>query len=87
MFDNAIQMKLVANKQNWDARASIHVHSEFYGIGNRDPTGWFAPFEWRDLGRLEGRKVVHLQCHLSTETMAFALKGAQPRITGWGHLN
>jgi SAM-dependent methyltransferase len=41
---------------------------------------WFAPFEWRDLGELQGREVVHLQCHLGTETMAFALKGA--RTTG-----
>lgn len=37
---------------------------------------WFASFEWRDLGRLDGREVLHLQCHLGVETMAFALKGA-----------
>jgi SAM-dependent methyltransferase len=76
MLDKDTQLKLLANKRNWDARAPIHVHSQFYGIGNRDPTSWFAPFEWRDLGQLEGRKLVHLQCHLGTETMAFALKGA-----------
>jgi SAM-dependent methyltransferase len=78
--DTDTQLKLVANRRNWDARAPIHVRSTFYGIGNRDPMSWFAPFEWRDLGRLEGRKVLHLQCHLGTETMAFALKGA--RTTG-----
>jgi SAM-dependent methyltransferase len=53
------------------------VRSEFYGIDKRDPMSWFAPFEWQDLGEVEGREVVHLQCHLGTETMAFARKGAQ----------
>lgn len=76
IFDNDTRMKLVANSRNWDARAPIHACSDFYGIGIRDPMSWFAPFEWGDLGPLMGRKVLHLQCHLGTETMAFALKGA-----------
>jgi hypothetical protein len=76
VFDDDTQAKMVANKRNWDARAPIHVRSKFYGIGDRDPMSWFAPFEWRDLGRLDGREIVHLQCHLGVETMAFALKGA-----------
>jgi SAM-dependent methyltransferase len=76
VFDDDTRAKIIANKRNWDARAPIHVRSEFYGIGDRHPTSWFAPFEWRDLGQLHGRKVVHLQCHLGVETMAFALKGA-----------
>ncbi|CDO89484.1 methyltransferase type 12 [Mycobacterium triplex] len=69
-----------ANIRNWDARTPIHVNSDFYGIGDRDPTTWFAPFEWRDLGGLEGKELAHLQCHLGTETLAFARKGA--RATG-----
>jgi SAM-dependent methyltransferase len=80
MFDEDIRAKVAANKRNWDARVPIHVNSAFYEIVERDPMSWFAPFEWRDLGQLEGREVVHLQCHLGAETMAFALKGA--RTTG-----
>jgi SAM-dependent methyltransferase len=76
MLDPDTRIKLAANQRNWDARAPIHARSKFYGIGSRDPMSWFAPFEWRDLGPLEGRKVLHLQCHLGTETMAIALKGA-----------
>lgn len=76
VLDAGTRTKLAANQRNWDARAPIHARSKFYGIGNRDPLSWFAPFEWRDLGPLEGREVVHLQCHLGTETMAIALKGA-----------
>ncbi len=79
-FDEETRRKIAANKRNWDARAPIHVASNFYGIGERDPLNWFAAFEWRDLGDLAGRDVLHLQCHLGVETMALALKGA--RTTG-----
>ncbi|BDH13774.1 class I SAM-dependent methyltransferase [Streptomyces hygroscopicus] len=66
-----------ANQANWDARTPVHVASEFYGLdGSRTAEHWFAPFEWTDLGDLAGRDVLHLQCHLGTETAAFAERGA-----------
>ncbi|MFJ6748875.1 class I SAM-dependent methyltransferase [Streptomyces sp. NPDC091266] len=66
-----------ANQANWDARTPVHVASEFYGLdGSRTTEDWFAPFEWEDLGDLTGRDVLHLQCHLGTETAAFADRGA-----------
>ncbi|MFD7664520.1 class I SAM-dependent methyltransferase [Streptomyces sp. NPDC059788] len=68
---------LRANQENWDARTPVHVASDFYGLdGSRTAADWFAPFEWDDLGPLEGRDVLHLQCHLGTETQAFADRGA-----------
>jgi len=76
VFGEVHRAELSANRRNWDARTPIHVSSAFYGIAERHPTSWFAPFEWRDLGQLRGREIVHLQCHLGAETMAFALKGA-----------
>ncbi len=66
-----------ANQANWDARTPVHVASAFYGLdGTRTADDWFAPFEWDDLGPLAGRDVLHLQCHLGTETQAFAERGA-----------
>ncbi|MEV7467074.1 class I SAM-dependent methyltransferase [Streptomyces kronopolitis] len=68
---------LLANQANWDARTPVHVASDFYGLdGSRTAEDWFAPFEWTDLGDLAGREVLHLQCHLGTETAAFAERGA-----------
>ncbi|MEU1628075.1 class I SAM-dependent methyltransferase [Streptomyces sp. NPDC020096] len=68
---------LRANARNWDARTPVHVGSDFYGVdGSRSASDWFAPFEWEDLGELHGRDVVHLQCHLGTESQAFADQGA-----------
>lgn len=70
-----------ANQANWDARTPVHLASRFYGLdGDPDPARWFASFEWDDLGDLAGRDVLHLQCHLGTETLAFAQRGA--RATG-----
>ncbi|MFE4664485.1 class I SAM-dependent methyltransferase [Streptomyces sp. NPDC056716] len=70
------------NRANWDARTPVHLTSRFYGVDEGgDPARWFAPFEWEDLGDPAGRDVLHLQCHLGTETIAFARRGAAS-VTG-----
>jgi SAM-dependent methyltransferase len=76
-IDGATRQMMDAIQANWDARTPIHTASEFYGVGRRDPAFWFADFEWTDLGELSGRDVLHLQCHLGTETAAFAQRGAR----------
>ncbi|MEV0802128.1 class I SAM-dependent methyltransferase [Kribbella sp. NPDC050281] len=68
---------VAANEADWDARAPLHAASRFY---SQPAEFWFADYEWEDLGPLEGRDVLHLQCHLGTETIAFARRGA--RTTG-----
>ncbi|MFF2852179.1 class I SAM-dependent methyltransferase [Streptomyces sp. NPDC058001] len=76
-----VQGMMLANEANWDARTPVHLASRFYGLdASPDPARWFAPFEWEDLGDLAGQDVLHLQCHLGTETLAFARRGA--RATG-----
>jgi SAM-dependent methyltransferase len=79
--DVATEQMMRANQANWDARTPIHEASAFYGLdGTRTSFDWFAPFEWDDLGEVRDRDVLHLQCHLGTETIAFAQRGA--RTTG-----
>ncbi|WP_216896900.1 class I SAM-dependent methyltransferase [Nocardia alni] len=73
-FDQATAAMMLANRRNWDARTPIHAASAFYGV---PAECWFASFEWDDLGPLGGRDLVHLQCHLGTETVAFAERGAR----------
>ncbi|WP_207930960.1 class I SAM-dependent methyltransferase [Streptomyces sp. 8K308] len=41
----------------------------------------FHPREWEDFGPLDGRSVLHLQCHNGVETIAFAQRGTA-RVTG-----
>jgi hypothetical protein len=71
--DNMTEKQMQSNQVNWDARTPVHVASRFYGLdGSRTPDSWFGPFEWDDLGDLNDRDLVHLQCHLGTETVASA---------------
>ncbi|WP_434587495.1 class I SAM-dependent methyltransferase [Streptomyces sp. A5-4] len=78
-FDPTVRAMMRTNEENWDARTPVHLASRFYGVDDRnaDPARWFADYEWADLGALSGRDVLHLQCHLGTETMAFAARGAR----------
>lgn len=73
-FDRPTKDRVLANQANWDARAPLHAASGFY---RRPAEGWFAGYEWEDLGDLAGSDVLHLQCHLGTETLAFARAGAR----------
>lgn len=78
-FDAETERMMSANRVNWDARTPIHVASAFYGLdGSRSPQSWFADYEWADLGELAGVDLLHLQCHLGAETIAFAERGAKP---------
>jgi SAM-dependent methyltransferase len=78
-FDQATSEKIRANRANWDSRTPVHLASRFYGVDDpaRRAEDWFGPFEWDDLGPLANRDLIHLQCHLGTETVAFARKGAR----------
>lgn len=69
---------MAAIEANWDERTPIHLASRFYR--ERSAEDWFADYEWADLGDIAGRDVLHLQCHLGTETAAFARKGARSTV-------
>jgi 2-polyprenyl-3-methyl-5-hydroxy-6-metoxy-1,4-benzoquinol methylase len=73
-LDADVLEQVAANEADWDARAPLHAASKFY---ERPAEFWFADYEWADLGELGGRDLVHLQCHLGTETIALARKGAK----------
>ncbi|WP_250442602.1 class I SAM-dependent methyltransferase [Actinotalea sp. C106] len=73
---------LELNRTNWDARASVHAQG--YGIDRllADPDALSAvvAFDRPRLGDVAGLDVVHLQCHLGTDTLSLARLGAQ--VTG-----
>ena len=69
------------NKRMWDERVPIHVAGDFY-----DVPGWLAgrcslrSFEADELGSVQGKQLVHLQCHFGMDTLSWARRGA--RVTG-----
>jgi 2-polyprenyl-3-methyl-5-hydroxy-6-metoxy-1,4-benzoquinol methylase len=73
---------LELNRTNWDSRASVHAQG--YGIDRllADPTALsdVVSFDRLRLGDVAGLDVVHLQCHIGTDTLSLSRLGA--RVTG-----
>lgn len=76
-----MEPRLEANLANWNSRVSVHAESRFY-----DVEGWLrnAPGpqqrEIEALGNVEGKTLVHLQCHFGMDTLRWAWAGAT--VTG-----
>ena len=71
---------LAANRRNWDERSHIHVTSRGYEVARfRDDPEHLSDvvaFDREYLGDIERRRVVHLQCHIGTDTISLARLGA-----------
>ena len=69
---------LATNRERWDERVPVHAASAFYDldavVAGRDD---LRPWEDEELGSLDGLDVVHLQCHIGTDTVAIARRGAR----------
>lgn len=77
---------IAANKANWDDRADVHVRSDMYSVERflADPTV-ISTVVQNDLSVLtphlpvsgiQGRSLLHLQCHIGTDTLSWARLGA-----------
>jgi SAM-dependent methyltransferase len=72
---------MAANRALWDEWTPIHERSEFY-----DVEGWKAgrhplrDFVVDEVGDVDGKDLLHLQCHFGLDTLAWARRGA--RVTG-----
>ena len=72
------------NLESWDAMAHMHAQgsgAEFYRIEQ-----WLAgesklaPWEIEEMGSVEDKSLLHIQCHIGTDTLSWAREGAQ--VTG-----
>jgi len=73
---------ILANRAWWDERAASHASSSFYDLRSfRRGRDDLRPFERDELGvDPRGVELVHLQCHLGTDTLSWARRGAS--VTG-----
>lgn len=73
-----------ANLDNWDSRVDIHYGSDVYGVQRfiDDPThlSGVVAFDRTKLPDLTGKRLIHLQCHIGTDTVSLARLGAE--VTG-----
>lgn len=70
-----------SNRAHWDEATALHASSPFYDLaGFRAGRDDLRPFEDGELGPVDGLDLVHLQCHLGTDTLSLARRGA--RVVG-----
>jgi SAM-dependent methyltransferase len=71
------------NRRLWDRWTEINSASEFYDVAAfRDGTRpiRLADYEREEIGPVEGKSLLHLQCHFGLDTLSWARLGAQ--VTG-----
>lgn len=72
---------LKKNKESWNQRTLVHVDSEFY-----DNTSFLLgrsslnSIELELLGDVQGKKILHLQCHFGQDSISLSRMGA--KVTG-----
>ena len=69
---------LEINRQSWNKRTDAHLTSEFYDMnGFLSGKTSLNEIELKLLGNLEGKSVLHLQCHFGQDTMSLSRMGAE----------
>lgn len=72
---------MAANLARWDEAAPLHAASPLYDLdGFRTGRQDIRPFELDEVGDVTGRDLVHLQCHIGTDTLSWVRHGA--RVVG-----
>jgi SAM-dependent methyltransferase len=68
------------NLANWESRVPVHTGPNGYDLASFDDPEYLSPvvrYDLPRLGRLDGLDVVHLQCHIGTDTVSLARLGAR----------
>lgn len=69
---------LKINKQLWNNKTKIHVESDFYNNDNFiKGNSSLNPIELELLGNVEGKSILHLQCHFGQDTISLSRMGAK----------
>lgn len=68
---------LQANQKRWEKLVSEHEKSEFYDLdGFKAGKDRLRSIELDELGDVNGKSLLHLQCHFGMDTLAWARRGA-----------
>ncbi len=65
-----------ANLKWWDERGPLHVQSDFYGVSKLvEGASSLDSFEIDEFSLETAKTLVHLQCHIGTDTISWARRG------------
>lgn len=66
------------NRDTWNQKVAIHANSEFYNMdGFLEGESSLNSYELEALGDVNGKSLLHLQCHFGQDTLSFARMGAK----------
>lgn len=69
--------KIESNHHGWNLRARAHQRSSYYGLETfKAGRSTLRTLETETLGDVRGRSLLHLQCHIGTNTISLARMGA-----------
>ena len=66
------------NRMAWDKRTQVHLKSDFYDLdGFLRGNSSLREIELSEIGDIQGKRLLHLQCHFGLDTLSWARMGAQ----------
>lgn len=76
MKDNANYFEV--NKATWNQKVSVHAESEMYNMeAFKTGESSLMPYELKALGTVDGKSLLHLQCHFGQDTLSWSRMGAK----------
>ncbi len=73
--------EVLGNRELWDAWTHLHRDSPFYDLdGFRAGGSTLTDLEREEVGSVDGKSLLHLQCHFGLDTLSWARAGAE--VTG-----
>lgn len=78
------EQAIIENLESWNDLANVHAQgsgAKFYRIDQwLDGESKLAPWEIEEVGPVSGLNLLHLQCHIGTDTLSWFREGA--KVTG-----
>jgi SAM-dependent methyltransferase len=75
------EAEFAANRSLWEVWTRIHAAGDFYDLEGFKAGGIrLRPYEIEMVGDVDGKSLLHLQCHFGIDTLSWARLGA--RVTG-----
>jgi 2-polyprenyl-3-methyl-5-hydroxy-6-metoxy-1,4-benzoquinol methylase len=70
-----------SNAHAWDLRTDVHLQSDFYDVASfKQGRNSLRQLEQEELGDVQDKSLLHLQCHFGMDTLSWARLGA--KVTG-----
>ncbi len=67
---------LRANRENWNERVEHHYGTKYYDVqGFLSGRCTLKPVEFKALGEVTGKRILHLQCHFGLDTLSLSRMG------------